>query len=73
MVVLTPYLGQLRLLRENLKGENDPVLNDLDSASLIQAGLMTQAASKVRKRPLRLSTIGQSHHGETLEFIGSQL
>jgi hypothetical protein len=62
MVVLTPYLGQLRLLRENLKEENDPVLNDLDSASLIQAGLMSQAAAKVQKRPLRLSTIGQSNH-----------
>lgn len=60
MVVLTPYLGQLRLLRDILKEENDPVLNDIDSASLIQAGLLTQAASKVRKGALRLSTIGQS-------------
>ncbi|KAI1851825.1 hypothetical protein JX265_013182 [Neoarthrinium moseri] len=63
MVVLTPYLGQLRLLRDRLAGENDPVLNDLDSASLIQAGLMTQAASKVGKRQLRLSTI-DNYQGE---------
>lgn len=59
MVVLTPYLGQLRLLRQRLEQENDPVLNDLDAAALIQAGLMTQAASKVGKRPLRISTIGE--------------
>ncbi|KAI0127340.1 P-loop containing nucleoside triphosphate hydrolase protein [Xylariales sp. AK1849] len=68
MVVLTPYLGQLRLLREILKEENDPVLNDLDSASLIQAGLMTQAASKVGKRPLRLSTI-DNYQGEESDII----
>jgi AAA domain len=59
MVVLTPYLGQLRLLRETLKEENDPILNDLDASSLLQAGLMTQAASMVGKRPLRLCTIGR--------------
>ncbi|ETS74368.1 hypothetical protein PFICI_14234 [Pestalotiopsis fici W106-1] len=63
MVVLTPYLGQLRLLRDILKQENDPILNDLDSAPLIQAGLLTQAASKVGKRPLRLSTI-DNYQGE---------
>ncbi|KAK7753526.1 hypothetical protein SLS62_004601 [Diatrype stigma] len=59
MVVLTPYLGQLRLLSQRLEEENDPVLNDLDASALIQAGLMTQAASKVGKRPLRISTIGE--------------
>jgi len=58
MVVLTPYLGQLRLLREMLREENDPVLNDLDAFDLIRAGLMTNAAARVEKRPLRLSTIG---------------
>lgn len=60
MVVLTPYLGQLRHLRDILTQENDPILNDIDSASLLQAGISTQAASKVDKRPLRLSTIGKS-------------
>ncbi|KAK6193303.1 hypothetical protein LQW54_012604 [Pestalotiopsis sp. IQ-011] len=63
MVVLTPYLGQLRYLRDILTQENDPILNDIDSASLIQAGLLTQAASKVEKRPLRLSTI-DNYQGE---------
>jgi hypothetical protein len=59
MAVLTPYLGQLRLLRDKLIKENDPILNDLDAHDLIQAGLMTQAAAQVDKRPLRLSTIGK--------------
>jgi hypothetical protein len=38
IVVLTPYLGQLQLLREVLARENDPWLNDLDSADLVRAG-----------------------------------
>lgn len=59
MVVLTPYLAQLRLLRDMLRQENDPVLNDLDAFDLIRAGLMTFAAATVEKRPLRLSTIGE--------------
>lgn len=59
MVVLTPYLGQLRLLRDRLEKENDPILNDLDAAELIRAGLMTQTAAKLNKKPLRISTIGE--------------
>lgn len=60
MVVLTPYLGQLRLVRDMLMDEVDPLLSDLDSHELIQAGLMTKAAAKVDKSPLRISTIGES-------------
>ncbi|KAF3015010.1 hypothetical protein E8E14_008395 [Neopestalotiopsis sp. 37M] len=63
MVVLTPYLGQLRLLREILKQDNDPILNDLDSAPLLQAGLLTPTVSRLEKRPLRLSTI-DNYQGE---------
>lgn len=59
-VVLTPYLGQLNLLRQELAKENDPVLNDLDSFDLIKAGLMTFASTAPSKRPIRLSTIGKS-------------
>jgi hypothetical protein len=58
MVVLTPYLGQLRLLRDKLSRDNDPVLNELDSAELLYAGLLTGAAAKVNNAPLRISTIG---------------
>lgn len=60
MVVLTPYLGQLSLLRETLSGDHDPCLNDLDSHELIRAGLIEPAIAKIYKRPLRLSTIGLS-------------
>lgn len=59
MVVLTPYLGQLFLLKETLRQETDPVLGDIDSHELVRAGLITPAAAKVNKKPLRLSTIGE--------------
>ncbi|RYP89995.1 hypothetical protein DL770_003898 [Monosporascus sp. CRB-9-2] len=67
MVVLTPYLGQLRLLRQKLEKENDPILNDLDAWALIQAGLMTQAASKVGKRPLH------NYQGEESDIVIASL
>jgi len=59
MVVLTPYLGQLRKLQHELEADNDPVLNDLDSYDLIRAGLLTPGAAKTTKRKLRLATIGK--------------
>lgn len=59
LVVLTPYLGQLRLVRDMLMDDIDPLLSDLDSHDLIQAGLLTQAAANVNKSPLRISTIGE--------------
>ena len=59
IVVLTPYLAQLRLLFEVLGKENDPVLNDIDSYDLVRAGLMTAATAQVQKRGLRVSTIGK--------------
>jgi hypothetical protein len=59
LVVLTPYLGQLSLLRQTLGKQNDPVLNDLDSYDLVQAGLMSQASANHSKRQIKLSTIGK--------------
>jgi len=59
LVILTPYLGQLSRLRDALKKDNDPVLNDLDSFELVQAGLLTPAAAHARKKPIRLATIGR--------------
>ena len=58
LVVLTPYLGQLHLLRNQLSKENDPILNDLDSFDLVRAGLLSQASAQLAKRPIRISTIG---------------
>lgn len=59
LVVLTPYLGQLHLLRDSLKKDTDPVLNDLDSYDLVRAGLLSKAGAQHKKRPIRLSTIGE--------------
>jgi len=59
VVVLTPYLGQLRMLREQLRTSFDPVLNDLDAFELRHAGLLGNAASKLGKGNLRLSTVGK--------------
>lgn len=59
LVVLTPYLGQLQILRTALKDEADPVLNDLDMNELIRAGITTAASAKTSKKPLRLVTIGR--------------
>lgn len=61
LVILTPYLGQLRALQQTLKADSDPVLNDLDSHDLVRAGLLTESAAKLAKRPIRLATIGQNH------------
>lgn len=58
LVVITPYLGQLNLLRDQLSQQNDPILNDLDKFDLIRAGLLTDVSSKTSKPSLRISTIG---------------
>jgi hypothetical protein len=62
LVVLTPYLGQLRLLMDRLREEvdmaMDPVLGDIDSHDLVKAGLLTPAAAKTGQRKLTMSTIG---------------
>ena len=70
MVVLTPYVGQLRLLMDMLanEGETDPVLNDLDTATLIQAGLMTDAEAKASRGQLRVSTI-DNYQGEESDIV----
>lgn len=58
VAVITPYLGQLKLLRDQLSQWNDPILNDLDKFDLIRAGLLTELGSKTSKPSLRISTIG---------------
>ena len=57
LVILTPYLGQLRALQLALKKDNDPILNDLDSADLVRAGLVSPAAAL--KGKIRIATIGE--------------
>ena len=71
LVVLTPYLGQLYLLGDQLSRENDPVLNDLDSHDLVRAGLMPKVGSQMNKRRIRISTIGRlsSPFEKLLSFV----
>ncbi|KAJ3507971.1 hypothetical protein NLJ89_g6009 [Agrocybe chaxingu] len=68
LVVLTPYLGQLHKLREFLKKDNDPILNDLDSHELVKAGLMDPSTAKNQKRPIRLATI-DNYQGEESDIV----
>ncbi|PYH64019.1 P-loop containing nucleoside triphosphate hydrolase protein [Aspergillus vadensis CBS 113365] len=72
LVVLTPYLGQLHLLREMLSKQNDPVLNDLDSYDLVKAGLLSQAGANHSKRRIKLSTI-DNYQGEECEIVIASL
>jgi len=58
LVILTPYLGQLRSIMDALKEDNDPVLNDLDSYDLVRAGLLSESAAKSSKKQIRVATIG---------------
>ncbi|KAL6872062.1 P-loop containing nucleoside triphosphate hydrolase protein [Trichoderma novae-zelandiae] len=68
MVVLTPYMGQLSLLRVKLSEINDPYLNELDTHELVRAGLMTAAAAKTSKSRLRLSTV-DNYQGEESDIV----
>ncbi|PWY84476.1 putative AAA family ATPase [Aspergillus sclerotioniger CBS 115572] len=72
IVVLTPYLGQLHLLRDCLRKDNDPVLNDLDSHDLVRAGLLSQASARHTKRPIRLSSI-DNYQGEESDIVVATL
>ena len=72
IVVLTPYLGQLRLLYDVLQTENDPVLNDLDSYDLVKAGIMPQATAKASATRLRVSTI-DNYQGEESDIVVASL
>ncbi|KXT02382.1 hypothetical protein AC578_230 [Pseudocercospora eumusae] len=67
-VVLTPYLGQLGLLRRELAKDNDPILNDMDSFDLVRSGLMSAASASQMKRPLHLSTI-DNYQGEERDVV----
>lgn len=58
-VVLTPYLGQLNLLRQELAKDNDPVLNDLNSFDLVSAGFISPASAAQQRHPINISTIGK--------------
>ncbi|KAF2669715.1 P-loop containing nucleoside triphosphate hydrolase protein [Microthyrium microscopicum] len=68
LVILTPYLGQLHLLLNSLRSSNDPVLNDLDSFDLVQAGLLPAASAAIARPQIRLSTI-DNYQGEESDIV----
>ncbi|KAI1106987.1 P-loop containing nucleoside triphosphate hydrolase protein [Jackrogersella minutella] len=68
IVVLTPYLGQLQLLRNKLSRDHDPILNDLDSHDLVEAGKLPEASAKLNKQQIRLSTI-DNYQGEESDIV----
>ncbi|GAW16095.1 hypothetical protein ANO14919_055180 [Xylariales sp. No.14919] len=68
IVILTPYLGQLHLLRDELSKDNDPVLNDLDSYDLVRAGLVSSATSQINKPKVKISTI-DNFQGDESEIV----
>jgi Cdc6-like AAA superfamily ATPase len=70
--VLTPYLGQLSLLRQELAKDNDPVLSDLDSFDLIKAGVMSPSSAGSSKRRICLSTV-DNYQGCESEIIVASL
>ena len=68
IVVLTPYLGQLKLLKQMLSTENDPILNDLDTFDLVRAGLMQPQTANANQRKIRLATI-DNYQGEESDVV----
>ncbi|KAI6120180.1 P-loop containing nucleoside triphosphate hydrolase protein [Pisolithus croceorrhizus] len=72
IVILTPYLGQLSNLRDALKNETDPILNDLDSNDLSRAGLLTDGNSKKKKTRIRLATI-DNYQGEESDIVSNSI
>lgn len=63
MVVLTPYLGQLQMLKKSLQREYNTILNDLDSWELVRAGVLPNVGpgaggqAKAKTMPGQLSTL----------------
>ncbi|KAF8553242.1 P-loop containing nucleoside triphosphate hydrolase protein [Imleria badia] len=74
IVILTPYLGQLRQLRDALKWDNDLILNDLDSLDLARAGISTSAPfeSRAKKGRIHLATI-DNYQGEESDIVVASL
>jgi hypothetical protein len=60
--------GQLHLLKDKLSSEHDPVLSDLDSHDLVQAGILPAASAAIIKKPIRLSTI-DNYQGEESDIV----
>jgi len=74
LVILTPYLGQLRAIMDALKEiqVGDAVLSDLDSRDLVRAGLISESNAKSVKKQIRIATIGRSCCATTMVFYAKR-
>lgn len=59
IAVLTPYLGQLRLLIQEMLLHSDPQLSELDSQDLARVGLTPPTLVPTGRPHIRVSTIGE--------------
>jgi hypothetical protein len=63
ITVLTPYLGQLVILREALETSNEVIFSEMDAEDLEVAGLSDLLRNLFsvgqRKQPLKIATIGK--------------
>ncbi|CCC05205.1 unnamed protein product [Sordaria macrospora k-hell] len=74
LVILTPYLGQLRVIQDLLReNQHDPALSEMDKLELLRAGLLSKAAAKVDEKPLRVSTIVDNYQGEENDIVIASL
>ncbi|KAL1691007.1 P-loop containing nucleoside triphosphate hydrolase protein [Schizophyllum commune] len=76
IVILTPYLGQLKRLQDVLRKEqNEPMLSDLDVQDLVRAGVsmpMAMSVGKQAKKAIRISTI-DNYQGEENDIVLASL
>lgn len=69
IAVLTPYLGQLQLLLEEMRSHSDPQLSDLDYQDLVRAGLAPPSIDRTGKPHIRVSTIGEECTNTVLHLV----
>ena len=74
LVILTPYLGQLRAIMDALKGDQDggAVLSDLDSNDLVRAGLMSEFNMVFTQKKIRIATIGRPFCATPVVFYANR-
>ncbi|MCJ1311623.1 hypothetical protein MMC25_005296 [Agyrium rufum] len=72
IVLLTPYLGQLKLLRQLLSIEVNALINELDAKDLARAGLEAPTQKSQKHSSIRLATI-DNYQGEESKIIIASL
>ncbi|KID73833.1 NFX1-type zinc finger-containing protein 1, partial [Metarhizium brunneum ARSEF 3297] len=72
IAVLTPYLGQLRLLIQEMLLHSDPQLSELDSQDLVRAGLTPPTLVPTGRPHIRVSTI-DNFQGDESDIVISSL